>query len=378
MTKLMRASLLGLAILPAALSTAHAEAPQIVYGGSFDTKFQAETTKVTGQSAKGTIYNDSDFQAYVNVGEWVSFNTDVKLERQRNGNMNDYFQDTNSSFRSEGATLRQLYATLHPTDTVSAYGGKIHPKFGSAWGKTPGLFYNFASDYEQDERIGLGAEVTLPEWTGKTQLSAETYFLDTSVLSNSVGSRPSFDDDKADRARKYRRDAGGPSNTGRLNSYTIALQGSDAANIDGLGYQLSYTHEGVSLPDERAENGWSAGASYEINLGRRVTMVPFGEYTSFSDFGGQDGLNRRYLVGGVALTWAKWELDISGGLRRSSGAEKVQGSQENISLSYEVMDGLRMGVGYNHVRVGEVDDNGDAATKSANTLAVSAAYGFKF
>lgn len=378
MTKLTRASLLGLAILPATVAAAQAETPQIVFGGSFDTKVQAETTKVDGQSTKGTIYDDSELQAYLNVGSWLSFNTDVKMERNRNANLNSYFPDSNAAFRSEGVTLRQLYATVQPIDAVAAYGGKIHPKFGSAWKNVPGLFYNFATDYEQDERIGLGVEAKLPEWTGKTRVSAETYYLDTSVLSNSLLSRPSFDDEKADRARKYRREAGGPSNTGSLDSYTLALQGQDAGGIEGLNYQISHTHEAVGLPDERSENGWSAGASYEINLSRRVTMVPFVEYATFDNFAGQDGLDRRYVLGGVAFTYGKWELDLAGGYRRSKGAEDVRGHQENVSLSYEVLEGLRLGAGYNHVRIGELDDNGDPTARSADTFAVAAMYGFKF
>lgn len=378
MTTPMRASLLALALLPCALAGAAAEPLPILVGGSFDAKVQAETNKSSNQSTKELVYSDAELQAYLNWSDWLSFNTDVKMERQRDNNINDYFPSSSAAFRSEGVTLRQLYATVRPDEAVALYGGKIHPKFGSAWRSTPGIFYSFASDYEQDERIGTGVELRLPEWTGKTKLSAEAFYLDTSVLSNSLISRPSFDDPKADRARKYRREDGGPSNTGSLDSYTVSLQGQRLPVLDGLSYQVSMTSQGVSLPGEKRENGYSAGASYEIGLTRHITMTPFLEYTTIANAGGQDNLDQRYALGGVAFVYGKWELDVAGGLRRTSGAEDLRAHQANVSLSYEVMDGLRVGGGYNRVRVGETDDNGDPSYRSSNTFALMAAYGFKF
>jgi hypothetical protein len=378
MKTFLRAALCGLAVIPCALISAQAADLPIQVGGSLDGKVQAEAIKSTDHSTKGNIYSDADFQAYLNWSDWLSFNTDVKLERQRNDNINDYFPKSNAAFRSEGVTLRQLYATVRPDDAVAIYGGKIHPRFGSAWRATPGIFYSFASDYEQDERIGTGVELRLPEWTGDTRLSAETFFLDTSVLSNSLFSRPGFDDATADRRRKFWREDGGPSNTGGFDSYTVALQGKRLPVLDGLSYQVSVTSEGVSLPGEKRETGFSAGAAYEVGLTRRITMTPFLEYTSFDNFGGQEDVTRRYYMGGLAFVYGKWELDLAGGYRRGTGAEDLHSSQANITASYEVMEGLRLAVGYNHVRLGETDDNGDPSYSTSNALAVSALYGFKF
>jgi hypothetical protein len=228
---------------------------QFVYGGDFQTHLQGEITKPDNSSAKGTVFDDSDLELYGNYSTWLSLYSDVHLERNRNDNANDYFPDSNTFFRSGGLTLRQLFAMVRPIADWSVYGGKIHPAFGSAWEVEPGNFYNFASDYEQTERIGFGVQYRLPDAVGlrNARLSVETFFLDTSILSNSLISRPSLDDPTADRLRRYTRDQFGPSNTGGFSSYTIALRGGQPSR--GLTYQLSFTQEATDDPAGKRETG---------------------------------------------------------------------------------------------------------------------------
>ena len=88
--------------------------------------------------------------------------------------------------------MRQLFAALRPTSTLTLYGGKIHPNFGWAYANVPGNFYNFASDYEEAERIGFGVEYWLPAEFGldNARVSLETHYLDTTLLSTSLLSQP--------------------------------------------------------------------------------------------------------------------------------------------------------------------------------------------
>lgn len=378
MTKtLSRASLLGLATLAFAADIAAADdlsSQPVVFGGEIATKLQGEVTKPAGNGAKETIFDDSELSAYLNWSDWLSVNTDLKLERQRNDNLDDFYPKTNSAFRSEGLTLRQLYATVRPMEGLSLYGGKIHPKFGSAYANTPGIFYNFGTDYEQDERIGGGIAIALPESFGEGQFSAETYYLDTSELSNSLLSRPSLNDDSANRLRKYTQDAGGPSNTGKLNSYTLALRGEGFAGVDGLKYQISYTHEAVAQPDEKPEQGFSVGLSYEeIPLSPRMAVTPFVEYTHFNNFSGVADLDRSYAIAGTTFIYGHWNLALSAGLRKSrdrsneanlpwTNALATQENdawdqQENITLTYEVVEHLVIGAGINHARIADRSSN---------------------
>lgn len=383
---ILRASGLGLGALAITAGAAQADPLPLVFGGELTTKIQAEVTKPAGNGAKETVFDDSELSAYFNWSDWLSVNTDLKFERQRNGNLDDYYQKSNTAFRSEGLTLRQLYATVRPMEGLSLYGGKIHPKFGSSYESTPGMFYNFGTDYEQDERIGGGFAIALPESFGDAQLTAETYYLDTSDLSNSLFSRPSLNDDSANRLRKYTRDAGGASNTGSLDSYTVALRGIDLAGQEGLKYQVSFTHEAVSQPGEKAERGFSAGLSYEeIPLSPRLAMTPFIEYTHFNNFGGISDLNRNYYIAGTNFIYGHWNLALSAGFRETTNKtaegnlpwtnavatqeSKALDHQQNITLSYEVMEHLVLGAGVNRVRISD---------RSSTTFGPSLAYAIAF
>ena len=327
-----------------------------VYGGEFQTHLQGEITKPDRSSAKGTIFDDSDLDLYANYSTWLSLYSDVHLERNRNDNANDYFPDSNAFFRSEGLTLRQLFAMVRPIADWSVYGGKIHPAFGSAWEIEPGNFYNFAADYEQTERIGFGVQYRLPDAIGlrNARLSVETFFLDTSILSNSLISRPSLDDPTADRLRRYTRDQFGPSNTGDFSSYTIALRGGQPSR--GLTYQLSFTQEATDDPTGKKETGESIGISYDptgdgIPLSPRLGVTPFLEYAHFNNFAGIADLERHYLLGGLTFTRVRWQLVLAAGLRKSLGIAHDTDHQENISLNYTVTPHVTVGGGLNYIRV---------------------------
>jgi hypothetical protein len=257
------------------------------------------------------------------------------------------------------------------------YGGKIHPNFGNAFDETPGIFYNFGTECEQDERIGLGIEQRF-DWLGRAKLSVEAFFLDTTVLSNSVFTRPAFDDVHADRVKKFSRSDGGPSNTSDLQSFTVALAGYGIPGIEPLNYQLSVTHEGVARDGERAENGGAATASWKMRITPRIELTPYIEYTHFSNFGGTAGLTRDYVIAGAAAGWRRWTLSLASGFRHSREVESDAGitpgrwdKQVNLSLAYEFRDlpGLSVGAGVNRIHL---DD------RTSNTAAVMTKYEFAF
>lgn len=353
---MIRPLLLALLLTPAAALAQDAQPNlPITYGGSLDTKVQGEFSAPNNAKSRAAVSSDADLQGYLNWSDWLSFNTDVKLERTRSDNLDAYFPDRNAAFRSETLTLRQLYATLRPTDGLEVYGGKIHPKFGSAYEDLPGLFYNYASDYEQDERIGLGIAYRFGDVGPLTnlRLSAETFYLDTSALSATLPRGPAIGDPLADRAWRYTRGQYGPSNTGSLSSFTLALRG--GRKEQGVDWQASLTHEATADPAGAAEDGQSISASYDptshgIPLTRRIGVTPFLEYTHFTNFADIKELERHYVLAGAAFGYRDWELDATAGLRRSA-TPAVTGTdhQETLSLTYEVIDGFKLGAGVNHV-----------------------------
>ena len=346
----------------------------IVYGGEVETHLEGDLVSSTNSKTHVSLFDDTDLTGFVNYRGWASLNVEGKLERNRNDNNDSFYLDRNAAFRSEGVTLRQIYATVRPTDALSVYGGKIHPGFGSAYEAAPGQFYNFGNDYEQDERIGLGVgyllPVTGPELLGldTVRLTVESFFLDTSILSRSLLSTPSLDDPAADRLRRYTRNQYGPSNTGSLDSGTVSLRGGRAER--GLAWQVSLTREATDMPGGRTEYGESVGASYDpggdgFPLGPRLGVTPFLEYTHFSNFQGIAGLERHYAVGGLAFTYARWLVNVAAGLRSSAGAASGTDHQENVSFTYEVIPRLLVGGGVNFINI---------EGKASRTLAPSLSY----
>ncbi|MBI3710221.1 MAG: hypothetical protein HY246_21460 [Proteobacteria bacterium] len=344
----------------AATTAAARDAPsQFVFGGDFDTKFQVNSSRPEGGRRTENLWNETNLAGYINVGEHLSFNGAAKYERHKFNNADNFFIDHDAFLEDHGLTLRQLYSTVsfHP---VSIYGGKIHPKFGSGFEETPGIFQPFSTDYEQDERLGFGAAVELPEMFGRSAFSAEVFKLDTTFLSEAAFSRLALDDPQANRVKRLRRSLGGASNTNNLDSYTLALRGKDIADIDGLKYQVSYTSEGVGQPGESRESGVSFGGSYEIKLSPRLGLTPYVEYAAFRNLGGAADQRDRYLTAAAALTWSKWTLAPAVIPHRITTPDgTTRDLQYSISLirDLEIIDGLSAGIGFNHVRVADRDSD---------------------
>lgn len=341
----------------------------LIWGGDLTSHLQGEVTIANGSSPKSTAFDDSDGNLYANYGDWLSLYGNLHLERNRSDNEDAYFPQSNSAFRSEGLTMRQVFAAVRPTEELTVYAGKIHPNFGSAYASVPGNFYNFASDYEQTERIGAGVEYRLgPESDNLVNhISFEAHYLDTSFLSTSLLSQPSLSDPTANRVWRYRRYLPADGNTGSLDNWTLAVQGGRPET--GLTYQLSFERQKTGDPAGKTETGGSFGLSYDpsggdgMPLGHRLGVIPFIEYARFDNFQGNDGEREQYLTGGLAFHYVRWEVDLSAGLRKGDNVQMADGNrargldrQESLSVSYTVMPYPQLVVGFG---VNHLDDNAD-------------------
>ena len=135
-------------------------------------------------------------------------------------------------FGDNGFAIEDLFLA-YETGRYAIQGGKFTPAFGIGWDVTPGIYGSgFAEDgYEFAERIGLAGSVGFGDSEiGSHKITAHGFFLDTSILSETLG-RGRGTTDKED---------GGPSNTEDLSSYAVTLDGEDVAGIKGLGYRVSY------------------------------------------------------------------------------------------------------------------------------------------
>lgn len=316
----------------------------ITYGGEIDSKVQLDGNFPRGQKGYAELYAKSIATAYVNLGESVSIRGEATYERLR-------AQSSTTAFNSEGLYLSQLYGT-YTLGPVTAYGGKIHPRFSVGYDLAPGIYETFANDYEQKERIGGGLLVNLmPAW-GRHLLSAEAYFLDTSVLSRSLFARPVFGDPSTLRPYRVRRSQGGAGNTSGFDSYDVALDGTRIPGLERLRYHLGFTQQGVGQPGERTETGYTAALSYEFRLSSRLFVTPVVEYAHFNNFGGAADEVRDYVLAAAEFNYRKWALSFAAVPRRVRAPEARTRWDHQLSttLSYTIMPRLVVSVGYNHVR----------------------------
>jgi hypothetical protein len=293
-----------------------------------------------------------------------SIESTIKLEQVRDRGGDQLFED-------QGAFVEQLFA-VYRHEGLDLYAGKINPRFGIAWHFAPGVYgREFAEDYELAERIGLGGAYTLdrPE-LGEHRLSVSTFFLDTSALSSSAITRPSFDDPATLRPKRFRKSQGGPSNTESLSSYAIALEGVAMPFLPGLTYHLGYSNQEQGEDGVDREHGFVAAATYRVDLRKDIAFYPLVEWARFRNFGGNPAitdedtgeirnpnLDGTYLTASGQLVYQPegngvWNAAVSYTRRQleEDGADLPRDHLFQVSGGYRFPFGLGIDIGWAHAR----------------------------
>jgi hypothetical protein len=227
--------------------------------------------------------------------------------------------------------------------------GKFGPGFGTAWEVTPGIYgADFAEDYELAEQIGFGAAYRFETaGMGTHTLGANIFFADTSVLSDSIFTR---------RGRLSTAD-GGAGNTGRLDNFSLTLDGEEFPALPGFSYHLGYRRLSAGLGDARDENGYVAGVVREAEFAG-LTLAGNAEAAYFTGFGGSED-NALYLTAGLAIKRGPWHGEVSGTLRRldlAGGGEQTDRLMQ-LSAGHEWENGVDLSAGYGYTRVEEIDSH---------------------
>ena len=316
----------------------------LIYGGEIDSKVQLDGRFNRTRSGYAELYAKSVGTAYVNLGSAFSFRAEATYERFRD-------QSATTAFNAQGLYLSQLYGT-YTLGPVTAFAGKFHPRFSVGYDQVPGIYDTFANDYEQKERIGIGALMNVLPGYGRHILSGEVYYLDNSILSRSLLATPNPEDPAVLRPGRLRTRYGGAGNTGRPDSFDVTLDGSRIPGAEALRYHLGVSRQAVAQADERAETGVTAALSYAVKLTSRIVMTPFVEYAHFDNFGGAAGERRDYVIGAVEFDYRKYALSFTAAPRRvaARGVPTRVDMQYGTTLSYTIMPRLVVSAGYIRTR----------------------------
>jgi len=256
----------------------------------------------------------------------------------------------------------ETLALVYETDDFAIFGGKINPTFGVAWDITPGVFgTDIPEDYELTERIGAGGSFTLGnDDIGSHTFTAQTFFVDTTFLSESIGN---------DRGRTDQ-DDGGPSNTEAFESFSITLDGELPALVDGLSYHLGGEFQEEGEGDAESETGFVAALYGSFDIGEETSVEPLIEWAYFNDFGGEEN-DTDYLTVGSGFYHGPWNLALSysGRFTDPEGASDVDDHQFQVSAGYEFESGVTLDLGYKFVEEDNVD---------SQVIGILFAYAFDF
>jgi len=222
--------------------------------------------------------------------------------------------------------------------------GKHEPAFGFAWAVAPGVFgTNYAEDYELSEVWGLGAAYTFNTDFGKHTLAVNTFFADTTVLSESLFTN---------RGRTHRGD-GGAGNTGRLDNFAVTLFGEEMPSLPGFKYNIGYRHLSAGSGDYGDENGFIVGLAKETEIGNGLKLGLLGEVAYFDNYGGAND-KVSYATLGTSLARGPWHGELTGEFKHSD----IEGSARllQVSAGYGFESGYDVSVGYAYEHTEERND----------------------
>ena len=126
---------------------------EIVFGGEVQATIELDANgKRRSTAANGNLFTESLLAAYLLLPYGFAVNGVMRLEQT------DKVPDGRGSvFREQTLWADELYLTWS-RGVLDLFGGKIHPRFGSAWDRGPGLYgTDFGREYELTEKLGAGA-----------------------------------------------------------------------------------------------------------------------------------------------------------------------------------------------------------------------------
>lgn len=275
-----------------------------------------------------------------------------------------------TGFRYAGGFIDSLYLDWHPTDTLRFEIGKFTAPFGYGYHYFPGILPRWRAHevYWIQEADGAGGTWTFlsdPRF-GEHDLSAALFTRDRSFLSNTFVTRRPCCYIDAERYQRETAAVGGPGNTGRLNNFSIALDGDRFGWLPNFSYHLAVLSRGPGQNGTARELGLAAGARYERVWSRDLRTLFFFEYVQFNNANGRplvtddatgatvpQQTTRRFTTAGVRQTFGPWRTALVYQQDLQKQAVNPTPTQRfyEISFGRTIIGSLGFDIGYQYSRV---------------------------
>jgi hypothetical protein len=251
--------------------------------GVFTVAFQVDNVLGNGPTYRSftNLFAESELRGYIAVTNHFTLNGLAKLEQARD-------QIQGGAFVDQSLYIQRLFGVINLAP-FHLYGGKIHPRFGIGWFRTPGLYgTDFAEEYELIERLGFGLRIDARGEFGSHRLTVEAFQADTSFLNgNAFANSAQLGDPGVKRQGKRTLADGGVSNTGTFESFAVAVS-SRWPGLRGLGTEVGFLKQRASPLDARDEYAWTASAFWRLPLRGDLSIEPLAEFTSVAGQAGTD------------------------------------------------------------------------------------------
>ncbi|MCF6199519.1 MAG: hypothetical protein L3J67_09010 [Hyphomicrobiaceae bacterium] len=147
--------------------------------------------------------------------------------------------------------------------------------------------------------------------------------------------------------------------TGKLDNYSLTLDGHNIAMLPGIAWHLGYSHQakGKTAGDLSDEDALVVGLYGSHALSDKLSLEWVGEFASIEDVGGSLNNVIYYTLGGVVTFAQRDNLAVAHTTRAFdiSGESDFDDTSTQISVGVEVYDGWTVDVGYTIAEVANVE-----------------------
>ena len=253
------------------------------------------------------------------------------------------------------------------------FAGKYNVDFGEAY-DYDGIWADlYTSAYEITERLGVGVGYTMAsDPMGVYTLAVSSFFLDTTFLSDSLGSR---------RGHTSKED-GGLSNTEDFSSFSVTFRGEHNPDngrvfpVSHLTYAAGYVYQDaddVSVTDA-AQKSYFVNLGFDTSIAADWSLDGLFEYVGVQNVEGSVGSDTEYFTAiGMATYNENWSV-VVGYTYRNERPTGEPGSEDyllHFSGIYDFGNGLAVEAGWVH-------QEDSAANDESQTVGAKVVYGLEF
>jgi hypothetical protein len=319
--------------------------PAIRLSGSFDAVVVVEAAR-RGEQRREAATTAADLGLRLDLPAGLAIAAVLRTEPVQTG--------AGQGLPPHASWVETLQASLDLGPLV-LFAGKIHPRFGVAWQRAPGLYgADLAGEYELREKLGFGARLDLHALLGLDAargthaLQIEAFRADTSLLSGSLF-HPRWPAPEGGYRWRQGRDLGGADNTPGLGGAVLSLTGAGIALPGGeAGYSVSHSwrepgQDALAAGRAQREEGSLVFAQARFALPLGLVLEPQMELARRGAADGFAGRTTRWATGAVTLRRGPFALSYvqaSRVLREDEARLAVRQRSINATLELDEATGL--------------------------------------